>query len=138
MVRALVVQELLRCGCRGIWRNVGHLLQNANHSRVCLRHAFCRWLRSSSDIFFTGLLDDLLKDSSLKVKVFYTRQLDASASSNSPLGDDSHVSAISLGAGKGRVARASILEGVGEHMAAALAEAVCLISGPPGDVRVCL
>jgi hypothetical protein len=104
------------------------------------RLTVCRWLRDASDIFCAGLVDDLLKDSSMKAKVFYTRQPDDSAapSTNSVLGDGSQTSAISLAAGKGRVGRGSILEGVGERIAAKMAQAVCLISGPPGNVRVCL
>ena len=74
----------------------------------------------------------------MKVKIFYTRQPGDSPAPSTVLGDGSQTSAIASAAGKGRVSRGSISEGLGENVAAKLAQAVCLISGPQGDVSVCL
>ena len=100
------------------------------HRTMC-SHFVRRWLRSSSDIFCSDLLDELQRDLPMKVKVFYTRQGDASVTDVAE-GDGSRESSISSGAGKGRISRKSILEGVGRHVRAKLAEVVCLMSGPPG------
>lgn len=106
------------------------------HARDCRDFAMGAvllwWLRDSSDVFCGGLLDDLQKELPLKVKLFYTRKNGAS-DSNAAGGDGSLASSVSSRAGKGRISRQNILEGIGERVRAKITEIVCLMSGPPGN-----
>jgi hypothetical protein len=61
-------------------------------------HIFHRWLRGASDVFCGGMLDALQQQCPIKVKLFYTRSLDATGVTTAK-GDNSQASDVASTAG---------------------------------------